>query len=85
MKVRTSHHAVSLLVMAAWTPVAPVLGEQGFVVNHRHVVLFERIPPGHLEGARNLGMLFSDRSVGLNTDAALNCLTASSWAAMATR
>lgn len=56
----------------------PAVG-QGFVVNHRHVVLFERIPPVYLEAARDLGLLFSDRSVGANTDEALDCLTAARW------
>jgi len=36
----------------------------GFVVDHRHVDLFERIPDEFVTGARNLRMLFSDRSVG---------------------
>ncbi len=52
---------------------------QGFVVNHRHVVLFERIPLAQLEAARDLRLLFSDRSVGVNTDEALDCLTAERW------
>ena len=52
----------------------------GFVVDHRHVDLFERIPDEFVTGARNLRMLFSDRSVGQNIHDALNCFTAPSWA-----
>jgi hypothetical protein len=48
-------------------------------VDHRSVELFERIPDTYLAGARNLRMLFADRSVGQNINEALNCLTASSW------
>jgi hypothetical protein len=49
-------------------------------VDHRSVELFERIPDTYLAGARNLTMLFADRSVGENINQALNCFTASSWA-----
>jgi hypothetical protein len=49
-------------------------------VDHRSVELFERIPDNYLAGARNLRMLFADRSVGQNINDKLNCLTASSWA-----
>jgi hypothetical protein len=49
-------------------------------VDHRSVELFERIPDTYLAGARNLRMLFADRSVGQNINDKLNCLTASSWA-----
>jgi len=51
----------------------------GFVVDHRHVELFEFIPPEKLAAARQLRMLFSDRSVGQNVNESLDCLTASSW------
>lgn len=51
------------------------------VVDHTSVALFEHIPPEYLTAARNLPMLFSDRSVGQNINEALNCLTAASWSA----
>jgi hypothetical protein len=50
------------------------------VVDHRSVALFESIPETYLTAARNLRMLFSDRSVGQNINLALNCLSSSSWA-----
>lgn len=51
------------------------------VVDHTSIALFEQIPASYLAAARNLKMVFSDRSVGGNIDAALNCLTASSFGA----
>lgn len=52
---------------------------QGFIIDHNSIESFEQIPDQYLTAARNLRMLFSDRSVGVNTDEALNCLTASSF------
>jgi hypothetical protein len=49
-------------------------------IDHRSVDLFSRIPAQYLTSARNLKMLFSDRSVGQNINEALDCLTATSWA-----
>ncbi|MCC6455997.1 MAG: hypothetical protein IT328_13675 [Caldilineaceae bacterium] len=53
--------------------------DTGFVIDHNSVALFEQIPDGYVTSARNLRMLFSDRSVGQNINEALDCLTASSW------
>jgi len=50
------------------------------VVDHTSVELFEQIPDEYLEAARNLKMMFSDRSVGHNINTALDCFTATSWA-----
>jgi hypothetical protein len=49
------------------------------VVDHRSVELFEQIPDEYLQAARELRMVFADRSVGDNINTALNCLTAPSW------
>ena len=49
-------------------------------INHTSVDLFSRIPERYITAARNLRMLFSDRSVGQNISEALDCLEASSWA-----
>jgi hypothetical protein len=49
------------------------------IVDHTSVELFDRIPQRYLTAARNLRLLFSDRSVGENIHEALNCLTATSW------
>jgi hypothetical protein len=45
------------------------------VVNHTSVALFDQIPAQYLTAARNLSMLFADRSVGLNIDEGLDCLS----------
>jgi hypothetical protein len=50
-------------------------------IDHNSVALFDRIPERYLTSARNLKLLFSDRSVGQNIHESLNCLTATSWAA----
>lgn len=59
-------------------PAMPILG-QGFVVDHRHVDLFDQIPESYLTAARNLRVVFSDRSVGQNINEYLGCLTAAGW------
>ncbi len=66
----------ALLVSLAIAPTAC-----GFVIDHRHVELFDSVPPIYLEAARNLRMVFSDRSVGVNINDGLDCLTAASWSA----
>jgi hypothetical protein len=58
---------------------APALQTTNIVVDHNSIALFERIPSQYLTAARNLKVLFSDRSVGVNFDESLNCLTASSY------
>ena len=55
-------------------------GEVGIVVDHRSVALFEQIPEEYLVAARDLRMVYSDRSVGQNINEALDCFTATSWA-----
>jgi hypothetical protein len=55
-------------------------GGAGFVVDHTSIALFEQIPDEYVAAARNTKMMFSDRSVGVNINDALNCLTAQSWA-----
>lgn len=49
---------------------------QGIVVDHTSIPLFDQIPEQYLESARNFRILFMDRSVGVFTHAALDCLTA---------
>ncbi|OUC05248.1 hypothetical protein RY27_28445, partial [Litorilinea aerophila] len=62
------------------TPVPGVVGADALiVVDHRSVAEFELIPEEYLAAARNLRMVFSDRSVGQNINEGLDCLTASSW------
>ncbi len=71
-----------ILIVAAILACVSSLPQAGaFVIDHRHVELFDSIPPAYLEAARNLRMVFSDRSVGVNINDGLNCLTATSWAA----
>jgi hypothetical protein len=49
------------------------------IVDHRSVELFEEIPDEYLAAARELRMVFADRSVGVNINEGLDCLTAASW------
>jgi hypothetical protein len=49
-------------------------------IDHRSVDLFSQIPDQYLTAARNMKVLFSDRSVGQNINETLDCLTAPSWA-----
>lgn len=49
------------------------------LVDHTSLPLFDQIPDTYLTAARNLDMIFMDRSVGYNIDAALNCLAYTSW------
>lgn len=48
---------------------------QRILVDHRSFGLFEQIPPQYAEAAKNLRMLFMDRSVGGNISDALTCLS----------
>jgi len=50
------------------------------IVDHTSVDLFEQIPDEYLQAARNIQMMYSDRSVGQNINESLNCLSAPSWA-----
>jgi len=52
---------------------------QGIVVDHTSISLFDQIPETYLQAARNLRVLFLDRSVGVNTNDALNCFTATEY------
>jgi hypothetical protein len=52
----------------------------GIVVDHTSIALFDQIPDTYLQAARNLRMMFSDRSVGQNIHEYLNCLPAATWA-----
>lgn len=62
-------------------PPPPPPPNSPLIIDHSDVALFESIPERYLTAARNLRMLFSDRSVGSDIDQSLNCLSASSWAA----
>ena len=56
---------------------------QGIVVDHTSLSLFDSIPDQYLQAARNLRVLFMDRSVGVNTHDALNCFTAADYGSSA--
>jgi hypothetical protein len=49
------------------------------VIDHTSVALFDRIPERYITAARNLRLMFSDRSVGENISWSLDCLAAPSW------
>jgi hypothetical protein len=56
------------------------LQNQGaIIVDHRHVNLIYQIPDEYITRARNIRMLFSDRSVGQNINESLDCLASASW------
>ena len=64
------------------TPTQPAPPPGGSIlVDHNSIALFEQIPSQYLTAARNLKVLFSDRSVGVNFNEALNCLAAGSFGA----
>jgi hypothetical protein len=58
----------------------PAAAAGHILVDHHSVALFEQIPPEYLAAARELRMMFADRSVGKNIDEGLDCLVAASWA-----
>ncbi len=53
--------------------------EGAIIVNHDDIYLFDQIPETYLQRARNIKMMFSDRSVGANTSEGLDCLNVSTW------
>lgn len=59
------------------TPGSPPSGS--IIVDHNSVAQFDRIPAQYLTAARNLRVVFMDRSVGQNFNEALNCLAAGSF------
>lgn len=61
------------------TPTLPPIGN-AIIVDHTSLALFDQIPEQYLTAARNIHLFYSDRSVGADIDAALNCLAAPSWA-----
>jgi hypothetical protein len=67
------------------TPNAPTATPRppsgAIVVDHTSVARFEQIPAQYLTAARNLEVLFSDRSVGNNFHLGLDCLKAASFGA----
>ncbi len=65
--------------LSSSSAVALVRSGRPILVDHTSVDLFEQIPDEYLEAARNIQMMYSDRSVGQNINEALNCLSAPSW------
>lgn len=63
------------------SPTATLAPSGGIVVDHTSIALFGQIPAEYIQAAMNLPMMFSDRSVGVNMDEALNCLASESWQA----
>ena len=70
---------IPLVTVGEDSPTPPPSGS--IVVNHTSVALFDNIPAQYLTAARNLRLLFSDRSVGQNISESLDCFAASSWEA----
>jgi hypothetical protein len=63
-----------VLAFLLFCAAVPATGQR-ILVDHRSVALFEHIPPQYAEAAKNLRMLFMDRSVGGNISDALGCLS----------
>lgn len=60
------------------TPAATLPAPGGaIIVDHNSVALFDQIPVEYLTAARNLSLLFVDRSVGANISDGLTCLASS--------
>jgi hypothetical protein len=60
-------------------PTIPPPTGGNIIVDHTSVALFDRIPERYITAARNLRLMFADKSVGENISWALDCLTAPSW------
>ncbi|HWQ83829.1 MAG TPA: hypothetical protein VN363_04640, partial [Anaerolineales bacterium] len=54
-------------------------GKPAIIVDHTSVALFEQIPEKYLAAARDLRMVYGDRSVGWNINQYLDCLAQPSW------
>ena len=75
--VLTSHLTfIPLVIRSATTPPS---GSLGGVVDHTSIDLFDRIPASYLSAARDLRLVFANRSVGDNINQGLDCLAALSW------
>jgi hypothetical protein len=68
--------------LAASSPTyTPNPAGKAIIVDHTSIELFDQIPEEYLAKARELRVMYADASVGQNLSDALNCLTATSWAA----
>ncbi|MCO6484516.1 MAG: hypothetical protein J5I41_01945 [Saprospiraceae bacterium] len=65
--------------VALWLP-ALLPAQNGFVIDRHAVALFDHIPDTFLTAARQMRLMFSDRSVGQNIHEALDYFQAASWA-----
>ncbi|MBE0642676.1 MAG: hypothetical protein IH600_01190 [Bacteroidetes bacterium] len=63
-----------IIVLLCLLSCAPPVMAQRILVDHTSVALFEHIPAQYVEAAKNMRMLFMDRSVGGNINDALSCL-----------
>jgi hypothetical protein len=61
------------------TPNSTTISSKAIIIDHNSVALFDEIPDEYLAAARDLEMMWSDRSVGENLHWALDCLTATQW------
>lgn len=76
--IESSPTIMPTIVPSPTSTLIPVGG--GIIIDHNSIALFEQIPDEYINAARQIPMVFSDRSVGSNMNDALNCLTAPSWA-----
>src|SRR5688500_8564746 len=66
---------VLALTVVTLPSLAGTASGQGIVVDHTSVALFEQIPEEYLAAAAALTMMFVDRSVGVNINDGLTCLS----------
>lgn len=66
---------LSVRVLIAVTLLTPATASAQIIVNSSSIALFEQIPASYLTAARNLRMMFIGRSVGVNINQGLDCLT----------
>ncbi len=76
----TPTSATETLVQTTIHPTKALDADPGaIIIDHTSIALFEKIPEAYLTAAREMNMLFSDRSVGQNINEGLDCLAAPSW------
>ncbi len=69
------NHKVTILALMSLIPVFSTVSAQGIVVNRHSVAAFDSIPAYYKAQASALRMMFVDRSVRVNIDEGLTCLS----------
>ena len=64
----------AIAVAGVLSPTEVNAQNRAIIVDHTSVALFDRIPDQYITAARNLRMIYFDKSVGANISAGLDCL-----------